>query len=152
MAAALFDAGGGDPAAFIDDDEHQNLAFEAAGDGFCRVELAGVIEFFELLADGLGPGPRGNRRPVALVSLLRWGCAGCAAGLGCSGRVSGGGAATGAGDGGRKVAASGSGGAGTALGADVSAARNGRACNSNEAVRASKSRYSFRVMRKCGLA
>jgi hypothetical protein len=56
VAAALFDAGGGDLAGFVDDEQDVDLALQPLGDGLCRVELAGGVEFFQVFPHRLGPG------------------------------------------------------------------------------------------------
>lgn len=43
MAASLFDAGGADPTVFVKHHQYQHLAFQAVGDSFRRVELAGGV-------------------------------------------------------------------------------------------------------------
>ena len=54
----MFDASGGYGTGLVDDDQDQDFALLALGDGFGRIELAGDIELFQVLADDLGPRTR----------------------------------------------------------------------------------------------
>lgn len=56
MAAALLDAGRADGAGFVDDHQNADFSLQAAGDGFGRIELVGVVQLFQMLAYRLRPG------------------------------------------------------------------------------------------------
>lgn len=74
MAATLLDPGGDHLTAFVDDQQDQGFTFQPPGNGFGRIELAGSIEFLQLLTDGLGPGlGRGGRRLGLPVCAGRFG-------------------------------------------------------------------------------
>jgi hypothetical protein len=138
VAAALFDPGGTDLAGFVDDEQDLYFAFQATCDGFGRVKLTGLIEFFKMLADGLGP--RLYLLWSCAVAWLWWDFGGLAAaslpGLGCSGRLSGG-VAAGAG-GGRNWAVIGAGASG--FWSRSSPGNSGNKCSNSESASAAKSR------------
>lgn len=62
VAAALLDSRGRDLAIGIEDEECQHFAFEAAGDGFSRVEFTPLVLLAELFTDFLLPACRPGGR------------------------------------------------------------------------------------------
>ena len=67
VAAALLDTGGGDCAALVDDDEHQYLALQAAGDGFGRTG-ARLAQGSPARADQTASDSFTNRTPRAIAA------------------------------------------------------------------------------------
>lgn len=55
VTAALLDSGSSDLAVGIEDEKNQRFAFEAAGDGFRRVEFTALVLLAELFPDFLLP-------------------------------------------------------------------------------------------------